>query len=205
MFCLNGSKFNSQSAGMCQSRSPLSACTRARLTGNEEASNLKVTRRAWWVEYILVRLIQFVARVLQRIKVLTHATESDDVKSDPAEPATKFNRVRLMLLSRTIFPLDRVLLYGWWRCLRGLHTTHKLARLLPEDRIDLLDVSISKGWHQILALCFVFVAFRKQDTDTKQSAQTEADLRRLNEIVVASYENLTYSMSAYPWRNGFTI
>jgi hypothetical protein len=47
-------------------------------------------------------------------------------------------------------------------------------------------------------LDFVVVTFRQQNTNAEESAETESDLRRLDEVVVACHQNLSYRSISTP-------
>ena len=93
----------------------------------------------------MVGAVEFGIRVLECVEVLAQAGKTDDVESCAACPAAHFNYWSIFYVLNWIFFVD-----DFGNCLSHF------SGLGPEDSIQVLHMTIVKGWHQILPLNLYF-------------------------------------------------
>lgn len=154
------------------------------------------------VQHPAVLLGQLVGGVLESVEVTVHAGDADDVQSCARNPAAGLDGAGSVLVCLGGGGLFRIAGGGGLLRLRGVllrfdnQRLYQGARLVPEDRVEILDVAESKGREEVLALDPVLVALGEEDAHAEDAGQAVADLAGLDEFVALGHEQLLEDLGA---------
>ena len=136
--------------------------------GDEELQQAEDSRRFIWLEYLAVDAVQFCVWIRERVEVLAHAGEADDVEGCAGDPLADVDGEGGGLGLNLAF-----------------NAVDHFAGLGPEDGVEFFDLAEVEGGHEGFALVLMLVAFGEEDAVAEDCTGALAEESGLDEVVAA--------------------